>query len=303
MIEQVRRFNRVVTQRVGALDDHYLARDRSLGESRVLWEIGSGCDVRTLRARLGLDSGYLSRLLRSLEREGLVEVVASDADQRVRTARLTKAGAAERSLLDRRSDALASSMLAPLDDAQRERLVTAMHDVERLLTASLIEVGPVDPASSEAQTCLRHYFDELDARFDSGFDPNLSLTADVDEMRPPRGVFVVAMLGGEPIGCGALKFDPVEPPYLKRMWVAPEARGLGVGKRLLADLEQRALEAGGRSVRLETNRSLTEAIAMYRAAGYVEVEPFNDERYAHHWFVKRLHPPDKRSRKSRTPRG
>src|SRR3954470_17984950 len=298
MIDQVRRFNRVVTQRVGALDDHYLARDRSLGESRVLWEIRDGCDVRTLRARLDLDSGYLSRLLRSLEREGLITVTASAHDQRVRTAQLTQAGIVERWLLDRRSDALASAMLEPLDDAQRERLVSAMRDVERLLTASLVEIGPVDPGASEAQACLRHYFDELDERFDSGFDPSLSLTADVDEMRPPRGVFVVARLGGEPIGCGALKFDPVEPPYLKRMWVARHARGLGVGKRLLADLEQRALDAGGRSVRLETNGSLTEAIAMYRAAGYVEVEPFNDERYAHHWFVKRLHP----SKKPRTRR-
>src|SRR4051794_8775264 len=161
MIDQVRRFNRVVTQRVGALDDHYLARSRSLGESRVVWEIGDGCDVRTLRARLGLDSGYLSRLLRSLEGEGLVDVASSDGDRRVRTARLTKSGVAERSLLDRRSDALATSMLEPLDDTQRERLVSAMREVERLLTASLVEIAAVDPASASAQACLRQYFEEL----------------------------------------------------------------------------------------------------------------------------------------------
>src|SRR3954447_21461698 len=93
MVEQVRRFNRTVTQRVGALNDHYLARDRPLGEARVLWEIGDeGCDVRILRARLGLDSGYASRLLRSLEAGGLVRVTASPRDARVRTARLTKQG-------------------------------------------------------------------------------------------------------------------------------------------------------------------------------------------------------------------
>ena len=69
------------------------------------------------------------------------------------------------------------------------------------------------------------------------------------------------------------------------MWVAADARGLGVGRRLLAELEARAQAP---VVRLETNRALTEAIAMYRAAGYAEVAPFNDERYAHHWFEKRL---------------
>src|ERR671919_812052 len=97
MVSQVRRFNRVVTQRVGALDDRYLARDRPLGEARVLWEIGDdGSDVRTLRSRLGLDSGYLSRLLRSLEASGLVTVEPGEPDKRVRTARLTPSGSAER---------------------------------------------------------------------------------------------------------------------------------------------------------------------------------------------------------------
>src|SRR5690349_23120951 len=90
IIQQVRRFNRVVTERVGALDDHFLGRERPLGEARLLWEIGlEGCEVRLLRSRLGLDSGYLSRLLRSLEAAGLVRVATSDGDQRVRVARLT----------------------------------------------------------------------------------------------------------------------------------------------------------------------------------------------------------------------
>ncbi len=136
---RVRRFNRTVTQRVGALHDHYLARDRPLGASRLLWEIGDdGCDVRLLRARLELDAGYLSRLLRSLEADGLVTVSGSDLDRRVRTARLTTAGRAERRLLDRRSDALAESLLQPLSPRQRDELVDAMDRVERLLTASLV---------------------------------------------------------------------------------------------------------------------------------------------------------------------
>ena len=111
---------------------------------------------------------------------------------------------------------------------------------------------------------------------------------DEDDMRPPRGVFVVATLRGDAIGCGALKVHANEPTELKRMWVAPAARRLGVGRRLLAELERRAVERGINMIRLETNKALTEAIAMYRAAGYREVRAFNDERYADYWFEKRV---------------
>src|SRR6266849_8160988 len=178
MISQVRRFNRLVTQRVGALDDRFLARDRSLGAARVLWEIGAGgADVRDLRSRLDLDSGCLSRLLRSLERAGLVKVEGSKFDRRVRTARLTRAGSVERAVLDRRSDKLAASFLQPLDQAQRRRLVAAMNDVEKLLAAAMVEVRAVDPEHPYAQYCLREYFAELDRRFAAGFDPARSIPA------------------------------------------------------------------------------------------------------------------------------
>src|SRR4051795_5199883 len=130
--QQVRSFNRTVTQRIGVLQDEYLARGRPLGASRVLWEVGEApVDVRVLRARLDLDSGYLSRLLRALEGEGLVVVERGAADGRVRTVRLTDAGRAERAVLDRESDALADSLLAPLGAAQRERLVAAVATGER----------------------------------------------------------------------------------------------------------------------------------------------------------------------------
>src|SRR5262249_39001669 len=120
-VGKVRSFNRLITERVGALNDHYLARDRSLGEARLLWEVGvEGSDVRRLRSRLGLDSGYLSRLLRSLEVAHLVTVNPNSADRRVRTVQLTRAGRAERDLLDRRSDELARSFLEPLSTAERQ---------------------------------------------------------------------------------------------------------------------------------------------------------------------------------------
>jgi DNA-binding MarR family transcriptional regulator/GNAT superfamily N-acetyltransferase len=289
MISQFRSFNRIVTQRVGALNDKFLARDRSLGEARLLWEIGTyGRDVRSLRTQLELDSGYVSRLLRSLEAAGLVTVGPNETDKRVRIARLTHSGLAERSILDQRSEALAESILEPLGATQRARLVAAMAEVERLLTASMVEVAAVDPAHSHAQHCLHAYFSELKRRFDTGFDPALSISANEEEMRPPAGLFLVASLRGDPIGSGALKFHDQNPAELKRMWVAESVRGLGIGRRLLSELEARAADHGAKAVRLETNKTLTEAISLYRSAGYREVAPFNDEPYAHYWFEKQL---------------
>jgi DNA-binding MarR family transcriptional regulator/GNAT superfamily N-acetyltransferase len=290
-VGQVRSFNRLVTQRVGALDDHYLARDRPLGEARLLWEIGvEGCDVRRLRARLDLDSGYVSRLLRSLEAAGLISVDPSENDKRVRTARLTAAGLAECALLERRSDELARSFLEPLSEPRRQRLVAAMAEVERLLTAALVEIRVVDPAHSDAQLCVREYFAELGRRFETGFDPELSIPADFHELRPPAGLFLVATLRAEPVGCGGLKFHGDEPTELKRMWVAASVRGLGIGRRLLDELESHAAAGGARMIRLETNKALLAAIGLYRSAGYGEVDAFNDEPYADHWFEKQLGP-------------
>jgi DNA-binding MarR family transcriptional regulator/GNAT superfamily N-acetyltransferase len=292
-VEQVRSFNRTVTQRVGALQDEYLAHARPLGASRVLWEAGAarggrGADVRALRARLDLDSGYLSRLLRRLEAEGLVTVGTDPADQRARLVRLTPAGRRERRLLDRQSDQLAASLLAPLSERQRDRLVAAMGTVERLLTAGLVEVSVDDPAGPDGVACLEAYYAELDERFDDGFDPLVGVTARPEELVPPAGLFLVARLHGEPVGCGGLKLHGRQPAEVKRMWVSPSVRGLGVGRRLLAALEDQARARAVRVLHLETSRHLTAAIALYRSAGYVEVPAFNDQPGADHWFEKHL---------------
>ncbi|GAA2777194.1 bifunctional helix-turn-helix transcriptional regulator/GNAT family N-acetyltransferase [Crossiella cryophila] len=289
LIEQVRRFNRTVTQRLGALDEAYLARNRPLGQCRLLWEIGpDGREVRELRARLDLDSGYLSRMLRALGAEGLVEVGADPVDGRVRMARLTAAGLAERAELDRLSDELATSMLLPLNGSQRDRLSAAMAEVERLLAASMVEVAVVDPASPDARHCVDAYFADLAARFDNGFDPARSNPAEDAELTLPHGMLLVATLHGQPVGCGALKLRRPDWAEVKRMWVSPTVRGLGLGRRLLAELETRAAARGVRTLRLETNQALAEAIGLYLAAGYREVPAFNDEPYAHHWFAKTL---------------
>jgi DNA-binding MarR family transcriptional regulator len=288
-ISRVRRFNRLVTQRIGALDDHYLGRDRSLGESRVLHEIGpGGADLRDLRARLGLDSGYLSRLVRSLTDRGLITIGALPADRRVRRAALTPAGLAEFEAQDRLSDEVAVALLDPLSERQRARLLAAMAEVEMLLRAAGVCIESVHPAEPAARWCLEQYYAELRRRFEHGFDPGTALPLPHEELMPPRGVFLVASLDGEPVACGGVKTNGPGVGYLKRMWVAETARGLGLGRRMLDALERQASALGFARLQLETNRTLTEAIALYRSAGYREVEPFNNEPYAHHWFEKDL---------------
>jgi len=288
-VRQVRRFNRTVTQRIGVLDDEYLARGRPLAASRILWEVGvDGVDVRSLRARLGLDSGYLSRLLRSLEKEGLVTVTPDEVDGRVRLVRHTDAGRAEFLVMESLSDDLAWSMLDPLGPEDRQTLVDAMATVDRLLRLGQVTIAAEDPYSADADACLRAYFAEIDERFEAGFAFDAAEPFDVHDMVEPEGVLLLARIGERPVGCGALHYFPGAVADVKRMWIDPTARGLGLGRRLLVELEAVACRRGVALLRLETNRVLTEAIALYRSLGYEEVEAFNDEVHAHHWFAKPL---------------
>lgn len=152
--------------------------------------------------------------------------------------------------------------------------------------ALLVEI--VDPDDEVAARCLDAYYRELDRRFDGGFAVGDALPLAAAEMRAPRGLFVVATYQGDAVGCGGLKLSGGRAAELKRLWVDPTARGFGVGRRIVAMLEGHARDHGYWRVRLDTNRALTEAIALYRSLGYHEVDAFNDERFAHHWFEKVL---------------
>jgi len=287
-IAQVRRFNRTVTQRVGALDDSFLSRTRPLAQARILFEVDHGTtEVRALRARLDLDSGYLTRLIQALEQDALITVDEDPDDRRVRRLALTAKGRAEQAEYDRLSDEFAAGLLAPLNDTQRARLVDAMALIERLLEASAIEFAVVDPSEPAVREATRRYFAELSERFEHGYDPSAAISATDDEVRLPRGLTLLATLHGEPVGLGLLKFHG-DWTHLKRMWLSRDLRGVGLGARLLRTLETHAKAHGIRTVRLETNRALTEAIALYHQAGYREVAAFNDETHADHWFEKEL---------------
>ncbi len=287
-LRRVRSFNRVVTRRIGVLADDYLGRGRPLAESRLLFEVGrDGADARDLRARLALDSGYLSRLLRSLEAQGLVRSRPAPDDGRVRRITLTRKGQREVDALDRRSQDAAASLLAPLGAGQRQRLVAAMVEVERFMRASAVEIALADPAGADARACIEAYLHELDERFESGFDPARGPSAEPDELVPPAGLFLLARLDGAAVGCGGLKLDGRGRGEIKRMWVAPSARGLGIAQRLLEALEHHAAASGVRTLRLDTNRALAEARTLYLRNGYREIPTYNDNPYAHHWFEKR----------------
>src|SRR3984885_12155534 len=257
-LQHIRRFNRLITQRVGALEVDYLRRGRPLAEARLLFEIGDdGVEVRTLRSKLKLDCGYLSRLLQSLKEQGLSAMAKGDGDGRRRRVSLTRKGGAERAAYDRLSDNLAASMLGSLD-------------------------------ASEQTRCLEAFFRELEARFESGFDAATDDSARVEDMAPPSGLFVIARLDDEAVGCGGFKRIDKTTGEIKRVWTAPPARGLGVARRVLRTLEAAAREKGLKSLRLDTNRALTEAHALYRSEGYREIARFSDNPYADHWFEKRL---------------
>src|SRR3954454_803329 len=286
-IEQVRGFNRLVTRQVGVLSDRYLGR-LPLGESRVLFEIAvaGSATPRDVRARLGLDSGYLARMIRPLKRAGFVEEAPAPADRRTKRLRLTRAGRAEMRALDRLADGFAASTLEPLTDEKRERLLQAEADVRRLLAISMIAIEPVDPSSADARWCLSHYYAEIDERFEEGFEPGPPLPA--EELTPPAGAFLLARFNGQPAGCGVLKTIGPGVGEFKRMCTVRPNGGLDLGGRVLEAHEQQPAALGHTIVRLDTNRALPEAQKMYRSHGYTDIERYNDDNpYADFWFEKR----------------
>lgn len=291
-VSTLRHFNRSFSKRVGVLEERFLGRPRPLGHARLLFEIGpDGAAVRDLREDLGLDSGYVSRVLRALEADGLVEVETSPGDRRRRRAVLTAKGRSEWVAIDRRSDELAHRLLEPLTVPQRAQLEEALALAERLLRAATVHFDVVDPSDDEAVGALAKYFGELDQRFPAGFDGQAALSESADPYRPPSGRFVVARSDGDVVGCGGvLTLEPTV-GEIKRMWIDRSLRGLALGRRLLTTLEAHARELGHERVRLDTNAILETALAMYRQHGYVAIERYNDNPDAQHWFEKRLDTP------------
>ncbi len=210
------------------------------------------------------------------------------ADARRRIARPTASGQAEIAEYERISDERAVGILARHSERTRAALLEAMDRVACVLNAGRIVVADEDPETPDAVTCLAGYYADLARLFETGFDPATSLDPDRAALRPPLGTFLVARADGLPVGCCALKGDGSDTGEIKRLWVAPAARGLGLARRLMTVAEERAQGLRMRRLRLDTNRALAPAMALYRALGWREIPAFNAEPYAHHWFEKRL---------------
>ncbi|HWJ80626.1 MAG TPA: helix-turn-helix domain-containing GNAT family N-acetyltransferase [Nocardioides sp.] len=286
--EVLRRFNRTYTQRIGVLDESFLGTGRPLAVSRLLFEIGArpdGTTVRDLRERLDLDSGHLSRMLRRLEQDDLVTTEPDPADQRRRVVRLTPAGAAARRELDDRSEELASRLVAPLTDRQRERLADALATADLLVRAATIRLREVPPGDPAGRVALGRYLAEIDERFPTGYHPG-----DGPVGEETGSTYVVATSDGEPVAYGGIRpaFDATT-AEIKRMWVHPDWRGAGLGSRMLRHLEDLAREHGSTRVVLDTNGVLTEAIAMYERAGYEQIDRYpGSDPHATHFFGRSL---------------
>ena len=286
-VQRFRRFARAVTMEVGALDTSFLGRGRPLGIARVLNAIGNGrTDVAEIRDYLGLDSGLMSRMLRSLEDEGLIRTTPHPLDARRRVAVLTKAGQREFKVYEELSDARASALL---DRSPRtDELLRAMDLVATALGRDLIAIEEADPRNDAARYCLGEYYSELARRFEKGFDVSRSRDPDAADMVRPRGVFLLAMSDGLPIGCVGLKGTGGDVAEIKRLWISESARGFGLAKRLMHAVETIAVELSVKTLRLDTNSALPEAINLYRRSGWVEIDRFNDDPYPDHFFEKRL---------------
>lgn len=286
-IRRVRRFNRAVTSGVGALDASFLGRGRPLGPARVINAIGQGrSDVAGLREYLGLETSLMSRFLRGLEDEGLVETLPHRHDARRRVVSLTKAGKTEYRAYETLSNAQAKAMLA--NHSRPQELLAAMDLVASVLGRERVAIEEADPRSEAASYCLDAYYAELSQRFEQGFEVSRSRNPAAEQMIRPHGAFLVAMSDGLAIGCVGLKGVSAGLAEIKRLWVAPSARGLGLSKRLMESAEDVARDLSIKTLRLDTNRALPEAKNLYLKTGWNEIGRFNDDPYADWFFEKRL---------------
>jgi GNAT superfamily N-acetyltransferase/DNA-binding MarR family transcriptional regulator len=274
-IARLRRFNRAVTRETGALDTSFLDRGRPLGAARVLQLVRpEGTDVALIRDRLDLDSGLMSRFLRSLEHEGLIETATATTDRRRRVARLTDRGQAEMVAYEAIGQDRAARLIARAG-SRAEELVAAMDLIATVLNRDQVDIRPADPDAPQALACQRAYFDEILVRVAAARPDDFPLPdPHSDSYRPPQGRFLIAWSDDLPVACVGLRALDDTTAEVKRLWVHPSARGHGLSRRMMTAIEAEARATGHQRLRLDTNSALTEAIALYRATGWVPIPPY-----------------------------
>jgi GNAT superfamily N-acetyltransferase/DNA-binding MarR family transcriptional regulator len=282
-IDGLRGFDRYYSQRLGLLTDNFLGHSRPLGESRLLFEIAQRIDIERLRSRLGLDAAYLVRALRSLQRQGLVRV----SDGPAPTVTLTDTGVRQRTDLDRRASLRAAEILSGFSSDEAEEFIAVQRRFHRLLRISAITVRPADPRESDIHYCLDEYAKEIDARFPGGYDSSHLLAA--EELGDRAGALLVAREEQRPVGCvGWQRIGEGGLAEVRHLWVGAEARGIGLGRRLLQRVETHAARHGVTTLRLGTHRILAEAISLYRTSGYHEIPLYEKNPYHHFAFEKHI---------------
>ena len=298
-VAAIRRFNRFYTRLVGALDEGgYLASPFTLTEGRVLFELAhrDAPTASTLVSELGLDAGYVSRLLQRLQRRRLVKRTRSPHDGRESHIALTAAGRAAFRKIDRDADALVEELLATLDEAGQRRLIDAISTITAVLGASHPDASRPTPAYIIRPPAAADYawiigsHGEVYAR-EYGWGPRfLSLVARViadyvDNFDPALERCWIAERNGANVGSVFIARDKERPGVakLRMLLVLPSARGLGIGKRLVEECTRFAREAGYHTLSLWTNSVLATARQIYADAGYTLVR-----EEIHDTFGKRL---------------
>jgi DNA-binding MarR family transcriptional regulator/GNAT superfamily N-acetyltransferase len=282
-VAAVRRFNRLYTRRIGALDEGHLHTPYSLVEARVLYEIAhrDGPTAAELARELQLDAGYLSRLLRGFERAGLVDRTTSASDARQSHLRLTAAGRETSADLEARAREAIVGLLAPLGDGDQRRLLDAIHTVETLLAPERERAAPAaapyvlrPPRPGDLGWVVsRHgalYTQEYG--WDESFEALVArIVADfVDQYDARRERCWIAERDGENVGSVFLVRHPQRDGVakLRLLLVEPSARGLGIGRRLVDECTRFARQAGYHTITLWTQSILGAARHIYAAAGY-----------------------------------
>jgi len=289
-VDVVRRFNRFYTRRIGALRAGLLDSPFPLAEARLLYELAhrERPTASALARDLGLDAGYLSRMLRGLERKRLITRERSPSDARQSLLGLTAAGRRAAATLDTRSSAEVRAMLGKLPDAGQRRLVEAMRDVERLLGAAPDPKVPylLRPHRPGDMGWVVHRHAVLYAQeygWDERFEALVAkiVAKFIDDFDPKRERCWIAERGGEIVGSVFLVAKSPTVAQLRMLYVEPAARGLGIGKQLVDECERFARDKGYRKIVLWTNSILHAARRIYEAAGYRLVAEEPHDSFGH----------------------
>jgi DNA-binding MarR family transcriptional regulator/GNAT superfamily N-acetyltransferase len=256
------------------LGEGLLDTDMSLSEARVLFELAQAdaVEVVDLRRGLGLDAGYLSRVLTRFETDGLLARSRSAADGRRQVVALTDAGRAAARDIDQRSRTEVGTLLQPLDEGQRRRLLGAMDAIQDALgpapRSSLVVLRP--PVAGDLGWIVRRH-GELYATahgWDAGFEAYVARILGAFGAGGPREALWIAEVDGAPVGSIMCARDDDETARLRILLVEPEVRGIGLGRRLVDECLRFARQAGYRRIVLSTYDAMAEARRIYERVGF-----------------------------------